>query len=270
MSTELDTLVQEVLASSKYAAVSPELVRAIAARELAAHRRVKEAIKETKNKLHQIGGSYLEPRMSYAAWLEELRGVAADPSAFRQSSLAIMRHHASTRERLPLLERFYSEIFGLLPPITSVLDLACGLNPLALPWMPLAAHARYMACDIYADMVDFIGEYLTLTSRPGRSWVCNLVQHVPAEPVDLAFAFKLLPVLEQIEKGAAQRLLDTLQATAIVVSFPAQSLGGRSKGMPVYYERMLRELVEERPWTITKLMYATELAFVITKPVPTP
>ena len=34
-----------------------------------------------------------------------------------------------------------------------ILDLACGLNPLAAAWMPLAPGATYHAVDVYQDMV---------------------------------------------------------------------------------------------------------------------
>lgn len=164
-----------------------------------------------------------------------------------------------------MLSQFYSEVFALLPPIGSVLDLACGLNPLTRPWMPLAPDATYLACDIYADMVDFVGQFLALTNTPGRAWVCDLVSSPPTDTVDLALALKLLPVLEQVEKGAALRLLQALNARHVLVSFPAQSLGGRSKGMPAYYERMLQTMVTEQPWELTRLSFASELAFLIRK-----
>ena len=50
-----------------------------------------------------------------------------------------MRGHASTQERLPILEEFFQTTLASIAPVESVLDLACGLNPLALPWMPLTA-----------------------------------------------------------------------------------------------------------------------------------
>jgi 16S rRNA (guanine(1405)-N(7))-methyltransferase len=262
---DLENLIAEVRSSSKYRLVSPELVRVVAMRELAAHRRIKDAIKETKNKLHQIGGSFLEPKMDYSQWLAELTEAASDPTALRATCLRVLRHHASTRERLGMLDRFYADVFALLPPIESVLDLACGLNPLTRPWMPLAANATYLACDIYADMVAFAGQFLALTNTPNRTWVCDLVTSPPTEPADLVLALKLLPVLEQIEKGSALRLLKALNTAFVLVSFPAQSLGGRSKGMPEHYERMLRTMVAEEPWQLTRLSFASELAFLIRK-----
>jgi 16S rRNA (guanine(1405)-N(7))-methyltransferase len=243
---DLDRLVTEVLASPKYRAVSPELVRAIGIRELTAHGRLKEAVKETKNKLHQVGAAYLDARPDYAAWLEELSAASGDPAMLRAACLALMRRHASTRERLPFLERFYGDVFGLLPPVRTVLDLACGLNPLARPWMPLAPGATYSACDIFADMVDFVGASLRLLDTPGDTWVCDLTAGAPDRPADLVLLLKTLPVLEQIERGSGLRLLKGLNVPAILVSYPAQSLGGRGKGMAAQYERQFEALTADR------------------------
>jgi 16S rRNA (guanine(1405)-N(7))-methyltransferase len=170
-------LIQAVQSSQKYAAISGAMIRSIGLRELAARRNLKEAIKATKNKLHQVAGAYLDARLPYDDWLALLGAAAARQgdketrrqadvaiddsqslifnSQFRQACLTIMRYHASTRERLPILESFYATTLASLGPVRSVLDLACGFNPLALPWMPLAPDTRYPASDIYADMIAF-------------------------------------------------------------------------------------------------------------------
>ena len=67
-----------------------------------------------------------------------------------------MSLHASTRERLPILDGFYSTVLAALPAPRRVLDIACGLNPLASSWMPLAPDVTYTAYDIYSDMMQFI------------------------------------------------------------------------------------------------------------------
>jgi 16S rRNA (guanine(1405)-N(7))-methyltransferase len=263
--SQLDTLVADVLASAKYRHVSPELVRLIGIRELAAHPKIRDAIKETKNKLHQVGGAYLSITPRYVEWCNELTKVVHDPTLLRAACLRIMQQHASTRERLPILEQFYAQIFQQLPPIQQVLDVACGLNPLALDWMPLAPHPIYLACDIYADMVGFVGQFLTLGQISGRAWVCDLVSSPPTEAVDLVLVLKVLPVLEQIEKGTALRLLRSLNAPFILVSFPAQSLGGRNKGMASHYEQWFESLIAAERWQIMRFSFSTELAFLIHK-----
>jgi 16S rRNA (guanine(1405)-N(7))-methyltransferase len=280
--TDLDRLVAQVQAGGKYRSITPALIRAIGARELTARRSLKEAVKATKNKLHQVAGAYLGERPDYNAWLAELRAAAAEngrrtaaggaddppPSilrrhSFRAACRRIMAHHASTRERLPILDTFYATTLAGLPPIRSVLDVACGLNPLALPWMPLTPGARYLACDIYADMVNFINQFFGIASVPGEAFICDLMAGPPAAPVDLALALKIIPPLEQLDRRAGATLLRGLHARHILVSFPAQSLGGRGKGMSANYERHFYALIEGTGWQAQRFAFPTELAFLI-------
>lgn len=258
----IDALVAAVLGSPKYQPITPDLVRRVGARELAARRNLKAAVKATKNKLHQVGGAYLEARIDYEQALIQLREAADTPLAWRDACRQIMRRHASTNERLPILDDFYATILAGLPPIHSVLDVACGLNPLALPWMPLAPGATYIACDIYTDLMQFLQEFFALAGVNGQAEVRDVIGRPPAYPVDLALVLKTLPCLEQVEKTAAVRLLDALQARYLLISFPAQSLGGRRKGMVENYEAYFYTLIEGRNWQVRRFEFATEVAFL--------
>src|SRR5438045_1008008 len=155
---QLASLVDAVLASAKYRDISKELITRVAAQELRKRHNKKEALKATKNKLHQVGGAYLDTREHYTQWLNELKVVTRSGDRQRLLDLCatMMTYHASTRERIAILPQFYAQIFSELPPIRSVLDIACGLNPLALPWMQLAEEgAAYYAYNIYQTIVYF-------------------------------------------------------------------------------------------------------------------
>ncbi len=321
-------LIQAVQSSQKYAAISEAMIRSIGLRELAARRNLKEAIKATKNKLHQVAGAYLDARLPYDEWLALLAAAADDrpfdaaqgrrpttdpstplrtgdrppttdpstplragdrpfdaaqgrrpttdealsnsvlgtqSSALAQACLAIMRHHASTRERLPILESFYASTLASLGPVRSVLDLACGLNPLALPWMPLAPDASYYACDIYADMIAFLNGFFAQAGIRGQACVCDLAAGAPDEQADLALVLKALPPLDQQTKHAGRDLLRALNVRHILVSFPAHSLGGRGKGMAENYEQRFRALADAEGWSIERFVFPTELAFLVRK-----
>ncbi len=270
MSTQNDQLaklIETVSVSSKYREVSDELIRSIGSRELSKRSNLKEGIKATKNKLHQIGGAYLTDKNNYAAWLNDLERLsdASSRDAFLAYLETIMGHHASTKERLPILDRFYKTILADLPPIHSVLDIACGFNPLALPWMHLAEPLEYYAYDIYKDMMTFLTAFMRLLQLQGQAQVCDVVQACPTQRVDIAFVLKAIPCLEQIDKSAGSRLLQTIDAHYIVVSFPSHSLSGKAKGMEINYEAKFHALVENTGWTIKRFEFPTELAFLITK-----
>ncbi|HEY0756109.1 MAG TPA: hypothetical protein VGD98_19290 [Ktedonobacteraceae bacterium] len=264
---QLETLVATVLASSRYKEVSDELIRGIGLRELTRRSNLKEAIKSTKSKLHQVGGAYLTDKKNYGAWLHDLKHLSRldNQDNFLAYLKMVMGYHVSTRERLPLLEQFYKTILADLPPIHSVLDIACGFHPLALPWMPLVDPVEYYAYDIYKDMLTFLGEFMALAQVPGQAQVCNMTQSCPAQKVDLAFVLKALPCLEQVDKLASSRLLQSINANYIVVSFPVHSLGGKARGMEVNYEAKFRALVEDTAWSLKRFEFPTELAFLITK-----
>ncbi len=264
---QLDSLVEAVLGSANYKYISPDLVSAVALQEMGKRRTLKEAVKATKNKLHQVGGAYLDGREDYDAWLSMLRNVAqgGDRSQLQEACKRVMSNHASTRERLPILDQFYTILLAELGPIHSILDVACGLNPLALPWMPLVEGGQYYAYDIYQHMMEFLDQWLHIVHVNGQASTCNLVQTCPTQCVDVALVLKTLPCLEQIDKHAGRRLLQSINAKHMLVSFPLQSLGGKSKGMAIYYEEHFLHLVAEESWSIRKIVFPTELVFVVTK-----
>ncbi len=262
----LDALTQAVLASPRYRSVCPEVVRNIGARELTKRRNLAEAIKATKSKLHQVGGAYLTSR-HYSRWLEELTQAtqAGGDTALKAACKRVMGYHSSTRERLPFLEQFYSRALADLPPARVVLDVACGLNPLAICWMPLAADVEYYAYDLYEDMTDFLNGFLALARVQGHAEARDVLGRCPTQQADLVLLLKALPCLEQLEAQAGTRLLDAINADHLLVSFPAQSLGGRKKGMAQNYEAHFRQLVAGKSWVIKRLEFPTEVAFLISK-----
>jgi 16S rRNA (guanine(1405)-N(7))-methyltransferase len=262
----LDELVDAVRAGARYREIQVDLVRRIGAQELAKGRSFKDAVKETRNKLHQVGGAYQETPPDYARLSAELETLALEPETLREFCRRAMLSHASTRERLPYLEEFYAPLRARLGEVDSILDLACGLNPLALPWMPLAAGGAYYACDIYADMVAFLNRFFNRLGAPlvrGEASLCDLTAVVPEKRVKLALLLKTLPCLEQIDKTIGPRLLAGIRAEHLLVSFPALSLGGRGKGMLQNYSAHFEQLIAGQNWRVEQWQVKTELVFLI-------
>src|SRR5437667_7342351 len=198
-SQQIDRLIEAVLASSKYKSIGVDFIRFIGTQELTRQGNLKQAIKSTKNKLHQVGGAYQRSTPRYSSWLDELKHAkrSANKEHFLDTCKWIMGHHSSTRERLPILEQFYSTILANLPPINSVIDVACGLHPLAIPWMLLREHVQYFAYDIYEDMIGFLNESFALMPIQGSAKVSDVLHSCPTQKVDIAFILKAIPCLEQ-------------------------------------------------------------------------
>ncbi len=264
---EIEELVAIVRQSAKYRTVCPQVIARIGRRELALHRHDKEAVKATKNKLHQIAGAYLDSRPRYAQWLAALTEArqTGSPEAFQSACRRCLEAHASTRERLPFLPEFFPSVLAPLGPIHSVLDVGCGLNPLAFSWMPLAPDAVYRACDIHEDMMTFLEQFFALIGLNGQGYACDAADLPSFPTADVALLLKVLPVLEQQDRAGSLELLRALPARALLVSFPTRSLGGSERGMAAHYEARFRALVSEEPWTLTRFAFATELCFLVGK-----
>jgi 16S rRNA (guanine(1405)-N(7))-methyltransferase len=268
---QLEPPVSEVVGrlreSRKYRHLAfPALVR-VSRWSLRDGRTPQEAVKVAKRKLHQVYGAYLEPGAVAAAERAAgtLEGGSLSQEQQRSLCLEVLRRHASTSERLPVLERFYADLFGDLPPVLAVMDLACGLNPFALPWIPLPAGAGYLAVDVddrLTSVFDRLSRVWPVSLRGLSHDLASGPPHPPPDPLpDLVLLLKAIPCLEQQETGAGWRLLETLAAPCLVVSFPARSLGGREKGMQQNYDRQLRERIRDSGRAIETFSYPTETVY---------
>jgi len=230
---------------------------------MANHDDVKTAVKATKRRLHQVYGAF-EWSLNYDDAYERLQlayktGLEIEIKAASRDILSL---HSSTRERLSLLERFYSEIFQATGQPAALLDLGCGLNPIALPWMGLPAETRYTPIDIDAQRIGFLNRYLALAGRQSLARCQDVLVRPPPE-ADVALLLKMSPSLERQESGATLRLLDQVSAPFVVLSYAIKSLGGREKGMLDHYGRQFRDLAADRSWSVTRLVFETELVFVV-------
>jgi 16S rRNA (guanine(1405)-N(7))-methyltransferase len=146
------------------------------------------------------------------------------------------------------------------------MDVACGFHPLSIPWMPLPVRAEYYAYDIYNDMIDFLNRFFALLeSVDGHAEALDVLQGIPKKQVDLAFMLDTIPCLEQVDESAGFRILNSIDADYVLVSFPAHTLGGREKDMRRHYEARFCQMTQGTRWKIEKLEFPSELAFLIKK-----
>ncbi len=263
---DLEALLTEVTKGPKYALIDPHLVRQIAEEEAVRQPKFALAVKSTRTRLHQLVGAYYEKPSTYAQLDGLLRGLTDNSvetlKSFAQQAMPL---HASTAERLPLLADFFNVSLRGLDPVKSVLDLGCGLNPLAIPYLPLAEGFIYEATDVLIPLLDFLNAYFVKTSINGRAGLLDLSTQIPAQEVDLVIMLKLIPLLDQIDKSIALRLLQNLKAKTILVSFPLKSLGGRGKGMLGTYQKRFEGLAEGLNSAINEYRFSNELVYLIRK-----
>ncbi len=259
-----------VTASRRYRDLDAALVRRLAEEEVGRSRGEADAVKRVKRRLHQAVTAYRpsarddrDRKRLAAAWTGDLL-----TPVFRDACTAVLRRHASTRERLPYLDRFFAGIWRQTGGAPGRLaDLGCGLGPLALPWMGLARSARYRAVDVDGGQLALVDSYLSLVSQPHEVEALDLAAvGWRTEPVDVALLLKLVPLLDRRGADTASALLAGLDARYAVVSFPARSIGGRGKGMERTYRARLDTLVADladRVSGVTEASVPSELVFVL-------
>jgi 16S rRNA (guanine(1405)-N(7))-methyltransferase len=264
--TETDAIVAQVQAARKYRHVCATTIRRIATEEAIKHDAQKRVVKAVKSRLHQVYGAY-EDRINYARASRDLNAAYAsgDPLEIRAVCHQLLALHASTRERLPVLHRFYDVLFAHTGAPRTLLDLACGLNPLGLPWMGLAPGASYHAYDIDGERIAFLRQFFAWTHVEGRAYCQDLICDPPQQQADVALLLKTATCLERQREGSTLALLDALNVPQVVVTFPVRSLGRREKGMAGQYERTFLDMLSGRPWSIAQLDLSLELIFVVDK-----
>jgi len=263
---DLEQVISAVASSKKYRSVCTDTVRRIAARELANHGNVKGATKATKRRLHQVYGAFEEDFDHDAAYQRlEAAYRTGSEAAVKAACRQVLVLHSSTRERVSILDSFYRTILKASRYPESILDLGCGLNPLALPWMGLGAFPRYVALDINTERILFLNRYLLLAGLEPLARCQDVLTQPPDDEADMALLLKMSPTLERQEEGSTLGLLELLNAPTIVVSFALKSLGGREKGMLDHYGRQFLELVGDGDWAVQELVFETELVYLVKK-----
>ena len=81
--------------------------------------------------------------------------------------------------------------------------------------------------------------------------------------MDVALILKTIPCLEQVDRAIGPRLLRGINASVLIVSFPAQSLGGRNKRMVDTYSSHFATLLStvEGHWEVEQYSFSTEVVF---------
>ena len=255
-----ERIVAELQKSRKYRDLCDETLVRIAQWALARHPSHKAATKAAKRKLHQVYGAYVG-QVDVDAILAFLAQM--DANAPKDTCAQILQMHVSTSERLDDLDTVFEAIWQVTGQPSRVMDLACGLNPFVLPWM--GPVDEYFACDINVRLTQCFGTFFENTGFNGRSACHDLLVTVPQWPADVAFLFKVLPCLEQQEKGVSLELLKQIQAEHIVVSFPTQTIGGHDKGMASHYDAFMGALVDALNVQIRPLVFSRETYYVLSQ-----
>jgi 16S rRNA (guanine(1405)-N(7))-methyltransferase len=221
-----DGLAQRIRSSAKYRGLNECLVRRVTTDAAQRFRDRGQADKYARRKLHQAFGAFLNgsPAREVTAMVDAVRSGRTD---LRTAALSAMRAHASSAERVSALVPFYDLLAEWCGIPGSVADLACGLNPLAIPWMRLSPGASYWACEVDAELVAALAGLDQVMPVRFTAVCCDLVASPPALRADVALMLKTVTTIDQQDAGAASRVLAALDCRHVVLSLPRRSLSGR-------------------------------------------
>lgn len=257
-------IAESVLKSSTRKHLAGSLAERLARQELSKGRSPREAVKQVKGRLHQLVLSFEPGPRAIADLSSKLAAAGHDRALIKEAALSGLELHSSTRERLPYMEEFFGFIFGGRG-FSSVLDLACGLNPLAFPWMGLPEDAVYDAADVSDLCGSAIRSFFDGWGIDGSFIRADLAEGLPGGGHDVALMMKALPTLERIEKGLGFGCVRDADAGHVAVSFPTASLGGRRKGMETFYGEGFEEYARASGWSYEKMAFSSELVFLVRK-----
>lgn len=264
---DLEQMAVELLQSRKYRSVQipMETVRDLLQNELARQRSPKEAIKEVRQKLHNIVAPYLgDP--DYAAAASRLKTAFSESGdkAVESVCLDILAAHASTRERIPVLKSFYQQIFQLTGKPDVLLDLACGLNPFSFRWMGLPVSTHYYAYDLHGPRVELINQYFGLEGLQPLASAKDILVSPPDIEAPVAFFFKEAHRFEQRQHGCNRAFWQTLKVRYLLVSLPGSNLTGQHS-LVERQRRLVHGTLEGLPWTVREIFIENEMIFCVDK-----
>ncbi|MDF1519556.1 MAG: hypothetical protein RQ728_00990 [Brevefilum sp.] len=264
---DIDTLIKRILDMKKYrdSGLNPDTIRDLILQEAPHQTSSKKLLKFVKRKLHNIVAPYLgEP--DYEKLRDELKQIintTPDSPEIKSFCETVLSEHASTAERLPYMEAFYIQLFQQTGIPHTILDLACGLQPLAFPWMGLPLSVKYHAYDIIQPRVDFINDFFETIGVAPLAENRDILVNPPDIKADLALIFKEAHRMEKRQPGCNRGLWAELDVKTLAVSLPTQDLSGTHSLLEQHRTLVLDNLTEGH--NVEEIVIENEIVFLIRK-----
>ncbi len=261
----LDQISQKIHQTPKYNALAFETITRVVTQ--IARRFPQDQIEaQSRKKLHQIWSAYYTSHPDFIKLESKVEEQLSQGVAFKEILFPLLKIHSSTRERAPFLDEFYQKIFAVTGSPESIIDHACGLNALTLPWMDLPAQTSYSAQDIDEKEIMFINSiFKKLNFNSFATATTQDLFTAKQQNAKVHFLFKILPLLEQQQRGSSLSILERLNGKYLVISYPTASLSGSSKGMLQTYSAQCEQLIKDHKWDSVKISFPAELVYIVDK-----
>jgi DNA-binding transcriptional MerR regulator len=203
--------------------------------------------------------------------LENAHGASAEE--IQKLVAALTASHASTKERIKDAGEFYEQLFALIGAPQTILDAGCGMQPLLFPFDALGGDFKlYLAADKDALSVSAIDAYARAKNEPRlravnwdirENW--NALRRFNDDaPFDVAFLFKLIPVVER-QKPEYLEILRNTPAKTWVVTGSKISLT-KNQSIERRERATIRRFIESTDCrTVAEFSVSEEFGFVLQK-----
>jgi 16S rRNA (guanine(1405)-N(7))-methyltransferase len=260
-------MIEKILCGKKYREldIPHATVADLFEQELKKGLKKNKTVKAVKAKLHNIIAPYLDT-LDYAETGMTIDRINPQDDATELVDLCrdILSAHDSTRERLSYHQDFFAYLFSCIGPHCKILDLACGLNPVFLPLVPLPEEMEYIAYDIHGPRINLLNHIFQKASLNARAVNQDILIKAPSEKACAAFLFKEAHRIEKRESGGSRRLIQSVQAHTIFISLPTHNLHGRFN-LQERMERLVDTTIHGIADLIETKEFASEMVYMVRK-----
>ena len=173
--------------------------------------------------------------------------------------LELLKTHSSTKERLP----FYNKIKKLISSYSpsSILDLGCGLNPIALN---PSQSTFYYCYDIKSSDLKLIKHFFKTKKIKHKTYHKDITKVNKFPKTDLCLIFKTLDIIDNSSHSISTSILKKINSPIIIASFSTKTLSGKPMNSPKrhWFEKILKEL----NYSYKTLKFPNEIFYLIKKP----
>lgn len=151
--------------------------------------------------------------------------IETDPlKLLNERTQEILASHRSTAERLEYYPELYQTLFGDDKP-KAILDICSGINPCSYEY--LGCTPAYYAVDVSPQLMDFVTKFFQKRKIEGKAWAADVTAITEWPQSDTVFIFKGTDVLERINYGFGEKLLEQFPTRRIIVSFATATISGK-------------------------------------------
>jgi len=208
-------------------------------------------IKEVRAELRKYTGQYQISSKKRISLLEQ------------NKITELLKTHTSTRERISYYPKLIRIIKELNPK--SILDLGCGLNPIAIINKINNKAITYYAYDIKQEELELINNFFKKNKTKGKTILEDIRKSTGFPKTDLCLILKTLDIIEPNSRShrIANQIIENLQCKFIIISFATKTLSG--KIMKAQRRIWLEKILNKKSYKFKTIKTTNEIFYVVSK-----